>query len=73
MYAICKNKKLKYNIFYKSLKNDSTWISYTRVFMHTWLLPLQNDLWKKFMNVHVKLYFMMYDVNYHLHFWKVHN
>jgi len=37
--------------------------------MHTWLLPLQNDLRKKIMNVPIKLYFMMYDVSYYLHFW----
>ncbi len=31
-------------------------------------IAITQSLMKNFMNVHVKLYFMMYDVNYYLQF-----
>jgi len=62
VHAICKNNELK---------NDSIWTSYTHVFSCNAYMIIAITKWpmKNFMNIYVKLDFMMYDVNYYLHFW----
>jgi hypothetical protein len=57
--------------FYKSLKKDSIQTSYTHVFSCNAYMIIAITKWpmKNFINVHVKLYFMMYDVDCYLHFW----
>jgi hypothetical protein len=49
MHAICKNNKLNYNIFINSYIKKSLELHMHMCFhvMHTWLLPSQNDPWKK--------------------------
>jgi cellulose synthase/poly-beta-1,6-N-acetylglucosamine synthase-like glycosyltransferase len=49
VHAICKNNGLKYIIFINDLKMIPLELDIHMCFhvMHTWLLPLQNDLWKK--------------------------
>lgn len=64
-----KNNELRSNIFINPYK-----IIPFEFHMHmcfhvkcTWILSLQNDLWKTLW-MYVKLKFMMYDANYYLYF-----
>jgi len=67
MHAICKNNELKYNIFINPSEMIPLELRICFLVMHTWLLPSQNDLHKNLWR-YVKLKFMIYDVNYLLHF-----
>jgi hypothetical protein len=48
MHIICKNNELEYNFFINPQKMIPFELHIHMCFlvMHTWLLPLQNDLWK---------------------------
>ncbi len=61
MHAICENTKIKYNVFINPLKMIPLQLHIHMCFhvMHTCDYYHHKMIYEKFMNVHVKLYFIM--------------